>query len=311
MLALAQGALPAPVVVVADPMLLEERVRRLGAGVTITIYDAQRPPRAHLPGQLHVLPAPLGAPAVPGQLNPDNASYVLRTLDVAVRGCLSGEFSALVTGPVHKGNINAAGVLFSGHTEYLAALSAAPCPVMVLTTPGLRVALATTHVPLAKVSGCITQPRLMGILRVLAGDLRRRFSLAHPRILVCGLNPHAGEEGYLGREDADVIVPVVERLRAEGMGVTGPVPADTAFTPSRLEHTDVVLAMYHDQGLPVLKHMGFGQAVNITFGLPFIRTSVDHGTALDLAGTGRADANSLAWALRTALEMIRHGAPVD
>jgi 4-hydroxythreonine-4-phosphate dehydrogenase len=221
-----------------------------------------------------------------------------------VWGCLDGSFDALVTGPVHKGSINDGGLAFTGHTEFLAEL-AGGFPVMMLATPGLRVALATTHLPLAEVPGAITPDRLERVLTVLDSDLRRRFGIVRPRMLVCGLNPHAGEGGHLGREETEIIGPVLERLRAMGMDLVGPLPADTLFTPPRLEGADAVLAMYHDQGLPVLKHLGFGRAVNVTLGLPFIRTSVDHGTALELAGTGRADPGSLEYAFETALEMIR------
>lgn len=249
---------------------------------------------------IELLHVPLRGPCTPGRLDPANAPYVLELLDRAIDGCLDGEFQAMVTAPVHKGVINQAGVPFTGHTEYLAARTAAPLPVMMLTGAGMRVVLATTHLPLKDVSAAVTPQRLEAILRILHDDLRRRFGLAEPNILVCGLNPHAGEGGYLGREEIDVITPTLERLQREGMRLAGPVPADTAFLPERLAGCDAVLAMYHDQGLPVLKHASFGHAVNVTLGLPIIRTSVDHGTALDLAGTGRADAGSLRAALALA-----------
>jgi len=228
----------------------------------------------------------------------------LDTLRTAVAGCMDGTFAALVTGPVHKGIINDAGITFSGHTEFLAQLTRAPHPVMMLATPGLRVALVTTHLPLHAVSAAVTAPRLESTLRVLHHDLATRFGIKAPRILVCGLNPHAGEGGHLGREEIEVIEPVLEKLRSAGMLLRGPLPADTLFLPGNLEQADAVVAMYHDQGLPVLKHMGFGQAVNITLGLPIIRTSVDHGTALDLAGTGRASSASLEAALHAALKLV-------
>jgi 4-hydroxythreonine-4-phosphate dehydrogenase len=250
-----------------------------------------------------VLHVPLAAPSTPGRLDPANASYVLAVLDAATDGCLAGRFDAMVTAPVHKGVINEAGVRFTGHTEYLAERCGAPLPVMLLAGGGLRVALATTHLPLARVSAAITAHRLEGVLRVLDADLRAKFAIAAPRILVCGLNPHAGEGGHLGREEIEVIEPALERLRAQGLHLTGPVPADTAFLPARVAGHDAVLAMFHDQGLPVLKHASFGHAVNVTLGLPILRTSVDHGTALDLAGTGRADPGSLRAALRLAAEM--------
>ena len=250
-----------------------------------------------------ILHVPLAAPVVPGRLDPANARYVLALLDAGIDGCLDGSFDALVTAPVHKGVINDAGIPFTGHTEYLAARCGADLPVMMLVGGGLRVALATTHLPLSQVSSALTAARLEQVIRVLDADLRAKFGCVAPRILVCGLNPHAGEGGHLGREEIEVIEPVLERLRTEGFGLTGPVPADTAFLPERLAGHDAVLAMFHDQGLPVLKHASFGHAVNVTLGLPIVRTSVDHGTALDLAGSGRADAGSLRAALRLAVEL--------
>jgi 4-hydroxythreonine-4-phosphate dehydrogenase len=261
-------------------------------------YDPAAPAR----NRVEVLHVPLAASCQAGQLDPANARYVLGLLDRAVDGCLSGEFAAMVTAPVHKGIINEAGVPFTGHTEYLAARCSTPLPVMMLVGGGLRVALATTHLPLAAVPAALTQPLLEDVLRILDRDLRRMFSIRKPRILVCGLNPHAGEGGHLGREEIEVIAPVLERLQRAGLRLDGPVPADTAFLPERLARTDAVLAMYHDQGLPVLKRAAFGDAVNVTLGLPILRTSVDHGTALDLAGSGRADPGSLVAALRLAAE---------
>ena len=242
---------------------------------------------------------------MPGQMSVANADYVLKTLDVAIDGCLSGEFDAMVTGPVNKAIINDAGHPFTGHTEYLAQRAGVERVVMMLTAGDLRVALATTHLPLAAVPGAIDQRLLEQTLTIIDHDLRRYFGFSQPRIAVCGLNPHAGESGHLGREEIDIISPAIEAMRAKGLSLLGPLPADTAFTPEALKHCDVVLAMYHDQGLPVLKHAGFGKAVNITLGLPFIRTSVDHGTALDLAGTGKANTDSLNEALGSALSMAR------
>ncbi len=292
-------------VVIADSNLLKERAARLDLPLEIVPFEPGSP-RTCADGQLNVLETPLNTPCRTGQLDPANAPYVLASLRRAVLGCLEGEFSALVTGPVHKGNINDAGLPFTGHTEFLASLCNAD-PVMMLAAPGLRVALATTHLPLAEVSREITRPLLGKVLTTLHGDLVGRFNLPDPYILVCGLNPHAGEAGHLGREEIEVITPVLERLRRSGMRLDGPLPADTLFTPPCLERADAVLAMYHDQGLPVLKHMGFGRAVNITLGLPIIRTSVDHGTALGLAGTGRADTGSLYTALEMAAELEAGG----
>lgn len=241
---------------------------------------------------------------MPGKLNVNNASYILKTLDAAIDGCVSGQFTALVTGPVHKSIINDAGIAFSGHTEYLADKTNTEKVVMMLATEGLRVALATTHLPLKDVSAAITHEELMQVARILYRDMQVQFGIQTPRILVCGLNPHAGEGGHLGREEIETIEPVLQQLRTEGMDFVGPLPADTLFTPKYLNHADAVLAMYHDQGLPVLKYKGFGQAVNVTLGLPIIRTSVDHGTALDLAATGKADLGSLRTALSYAIAMV-------
>jgi len=249
-----------------------------------------------------VLPVELAEPVCAGQLNVANSRYVLKTLTKATKGCLDGVFSGMVTAPVHKGIINDAGFTFSGHTEFIAELTGGH-PVMMLATPGLRVALVTTHLPLAEVSGAITRARLRAVSRTLDHDLRTRFGIAEPKIFVCGLNPHAGEGGHLGREEIEIIEPVLDSFRKQGLNLLGPLPADTLFTSKYLDSADAVLAMYHDQGLPVLKHMGFGQAVNITLGLPIVRTSVDHGTALDLAGTGNASISSLQYALQTALTM--------
>ena len=256
-----------------------------------------------LAGAAHIEHVPLARPVTPGKLDAGNARYVLAVLDRAIRGCVSGEFDAMVTAPVQKSVINDAGVAFTGHTEYLAERAHAEHVVMMLVGGGLRVALATTHLPLAEVPRAITAASLGCTLRVLDADLRRRFRIGAPRILVAGLNPHSGESGHLGHEDRDVIAPAIAEARAARIDARGPVPADTLFVPERLKGADAVLAMYHDQGLPVLKYASFGRGVNITLGLPFIRTSVDHGTALDLAGSGRADAGSLREALQLAIEL--------
>ena len=300
---LAQEPWPAELVAIADPALLATRAAALGVPLHLRPFRADAPARPQAAGELSCIAVNLAAPVLPGRLDPANAPYVVETLRRAVAGCQAGELAALVTGPVHKGVINDAGIAFSGHTELLAALAGGH-PVMMLACPGLRVALATTHLPLAAVPAALTREGLERVLCVLHGDLVARFGIAAPRILVCGLNPHAGEGGHLGREEIEVIAPVLDRLRARGFRLEGPLPADTAFVPSRLERADAVLAMYHDQGLPVLKHRCFGTAVNITLGLPLIRTSVDHGTALDLAGTDRADLGSLRAAVTAALDLV-------
>ena len=301
---LAQQAHPDALVAIADPQLLRERATQLGLPLALSEFDPLQPPSPSNSGELCYLPIPLAQTALPGQLNSANGRYVVTTLERAVDGCLAGEFDALLTGPVHKGVINDAGIPFTGHTELLAARSGTQQVVMMLATPGLRVALATTHLPLAEVSDALTRERLERVIRILHQDLQQRFGLREPRILICGLNPHAGEDGHLGSEEITTINPVLEILQNEGMDLIGPLPADTAFVPARLADADAVLAMYHDQGLPVLKHLGFGRAVNVTLGLPFIRTSVDHGTALELAGTGRAELGSLHYALQVAREML-------
>jgi 4-hydroxythreonine-4-phosphate dehydrogenase len=275
------------------------RVAREARGAELVVIGD----RSLLAGAPRVEHVPLARPATPGRLDAANAPYVLAVLDRAVRGCLQGEFAAMVTAPVQKSVINDAGIAFTGHTEYLAERAAAEHVVMMLVGGGLRVALATTHLALAGVPRAITTAGLVATLRVLDGDLRRRFRIARPRILVAGLNPHSGESGHLGHEDADVIAPAVAAARAAGIEASGPIPADTLFVPERLKSADAVLAMYHDQGLPVLKYASFGRGVNVTLGLPFVRTSVDHGTALDIAGTGRADAGSLREALELAIEL--------
>ena len=299
LLTLAQDGFASPLIAIADPQMLAERATLLGFPLQILPPDPLPSP----PGALRVLPVALTAPVQAGALDVRNAAYVLETLRVAVAGCVDGRFAGMVTGPVHKGIINDAGVPFSGHTEFLAEATATPRVVMMLATPGLRVALATTHLPLSQVPAHITPSSLEETLRILHRALCERFGIAAPRILVAGLNPHAGEGGHLGREEIETITPCLERLRAEGFDLEGPLPADTLFTPKHVQKADAVLAMYHDQGLPVLKYAGFGQAVNITLGLPIVRTSVDHGTALDLAGKGGADTGSLRFAIETARGM--------
>ncbi|HRH13265.1 MAG TPA: 4-hydroxythreonine-4-phosphate dehydrogenase PdxA [Azonexus sp.] len=291
-------------VILGDRGLLAERAAAIGLNVALRDFHPENPVDRNCLDLVHI---PLMTPAVAGRLDPANAAYVLALLDRALAGCLSGEFAAMVTAPVHKGVINDAGILFAGHTEYLAEKTGTPLVVMMLagsTGNGpLRVALATTHLPLKQVPAAITRDLLERTLRILNADLRARYELATPRILVAGLNPHAGEGGYLGSEEIEVITPVLEKLRAQGMLVSGPHPADTLFTPPRLAQGDAVLAMYHDQGLTVLKYATFGHGINVTLGLPVIRTSVDHGTALELAGTGGADPGSLFAALAEAERM--------
>ena len=300
---LAQADRANQLIAVSAPELLAERARLLGLPLRLRVWQpgqAVVPSRA---GELWVAPVALARPVVAGRLDSANAGHVLRMLELAVDGCGSGDFAALVTAPVHKGIINEAGIPFSGHTEFFAERTGTPRVVMMLASDQLRVALATTHLPLAEVPRQITRANLDAVLRILHDDLRSKFGLTDPHILVLGLNPHAGEGGHLGREEIDVIEPCLDALRAAGLRLTGPLPADTAFTPKHLEGADAVLAMYHDQGLPVLKYQGFGRAVNITLGLPVIRTSVDHGTALDLAGSGRADGGSLRAALALAEQL--------
>lgn len=293
---------PARLVVLADLDLLEARARQVGLNCRLRAW---MPDVAREAGVLDVLPVTLARASHAGQLDPANAGYVLKLLDRALDGCRSGEFAAMVTAPVHKGVINDAGMKFTGHTEYLAEKTATPQVVMMLAGSGLRVALATTHLALRDVPAAITQSSLERTLRILHTDMGRKYGIEVPRILVAGLNPHAGEGGYLGREEIEIITPVLDRLRAEGMTLIGPLPADTMFTPPMLAKGDCVLAMYHDQGLTALKYATFGHGINVTLGLPIIRTSVDHGTALDLAGTGKADPGSLFEAVGQAIEMAR------
>lgn len=303
---LAQRSEPrAQLVVFSNAELLQQRAAQLGLPLHIVPFDPHAPAQPHQAGTLSVWSMPLANPVQVGRLDTQNAEHVLQMLRSACDGCLEGQFAALVTAPLHKGVINDAGVPFSGHTEFFAERCGGQLPVMMLACPGLRVALATTHLPLSQVPAAITPALLREVLSILQQDLRTKFAIAQPRILVCGLNPHAGEGGHLGREELEIISPTLEQLRSEGLQLIGPLPADTLFTPRHLQHADAVLAMYHDQGLPVLKYKGFGQAVNITLGLPIIRTSVDHGTALDLAGSGRAEVGSLLAAIDCALEMVQ------
>ena len=295
-----------PFVAFADPDVLRRRAEVLGLEVRIRTVGSEIPAsQAIPPGELPVVPIAAPSRVVPGRLDAANSAYVVECIRAAVAACRDRAVDGLVTAPVHKGIINDAGITFTGHTELLADLDGGARAVMMLCTPGLKVALATTHLPLRAVPDAIDSAMLIDVVRVVAHDLCARFAVPAPRIMVCGLNPHAGEGGYLGHEEIDSIAPAVEALRAEGIDVRGPIPADTAFTRERLAGADVVVAMYHDQGLPVLKHAGFGQAVNVTLGLSFVRTSVDHGTALDLAGTGKAEHSSLLSALTLARELTR------
>jgi 4-hydroxythreonine-4-phosphate dehydrogenase len=302
-LATAVAARNHELVCLADATLLEQRAAQLGVRCRLHEY---RPGVAasRAAGELTVLHLPLATPCQAGQLDARNAPQVLALIDRATDGCVSGEFAAMVTAPVQKSIINAAGIAFSGHTEYIAARVGAPLPVMMLVAGTLRVALATTHLPLREVSAAISSDGLVQILQILQRDLRRYWRLAKPHIAVCGLNPHAGEGGYLGDEEQRIIEPALQRARALGIDARGPYPADTLFVPRHLAEIDAVLAMYHDQGLPVLKHAGFGHAVNVTLGLPIVRTSVDHGTALTLAGSGAADAGSLRAAIELAAAIV-------
>ena len=326
---LAQKPVAADLLVVGDPQVLTDRARQLGLPVSLKLVSAEslepqsgnpacagpgEKPEAEHCGEgsvLNVLPLSTSVPVVPGKLEPANASYVLETLKTATSLCLAGKGAGLVTGPVHKGLINEAGFSFSGHTEFLAELCGTDLTVMMLATEGLRVALATTHLPLKDVPAAITSASLTRVIEILHHDLAHKFGIEAPRILVSGLNPHAGEDGHLGREETDTIIPVLREMRAKGWQLEGPLPADTLFTQKYLDNADAVLAMYHDQGLPVLKFKGFGNACNITLGLPIVRTSVDHGTALDLAGTGDINLGSLDYAIAAARNMasIQGGKP--
>ncbi len=304
--ALAQQDWPVELVVCADPALLLARASQLNLPLQLREYQPGKPALAQLAGTLTILPVKTATAVIPGKLDVQNSHYVVETLAKACDGAISGEFSALVTGPVQKSIINDAGIPFIGHTEFFADRSGCPRVVMMLATEELRVALATTHLPLLAVPGAITQASLSEVITILDHDLKTKFGISQPQIYVCGLNPHAGEGGHMGHEEIDTIIPALDALRQKGINLIGPLPADTLFQPKYLQHADAVLAMYHDQGLPVLKYQGFGRAVNITLGLPFIRTSVDHGTALELAATGSADVGSFITALNLAIKMINN-----
>lgn len=302
--ALAQTPHEADLIVAADRGLLEATAHSLGLPLQLLPYEPAEPPAVQPAGTLKLLHLPIRQPVQAGVLDERNAAYVIGMLDRACDGCLSGEFAAMVTAPVQKSVLMEGGYpAFTGHTEYLAQRTDSPLPVMLLLNDRLRVALVTTHLPLAQVPQAITPGRLRDTLRIVHRDLMRHFSLQNPRIAVLGLNPHAGESGHLGREEIEIITPVIEELRSSGLNITGPVPADTAFTKRFLDTVDVIVAMYHDQGLPVIKHVGFGNAVNMTFGLPILRTSVDHGTALSLARSGKADSGSLRAAVALAIDL--------
>jgi 4-hydroxythreonine-4-phosphate dehydrogenase len=300
---LSQQSWPVELIVVADQNLLADRAKQLGVSVMLKTYDAMAEPRPSPAGELIVEPVAMSKPARAGLLDPANAPYVIATLTRACSGCQADEFAAMITGPVHKSVINQGGIEFTGHTEWLAQQTGTAQPVMLLVAEEMRVALATTHIPLAEVPARIQPELIESVCQTLHHGLERQFAIDNPRIAVLGLNPHAGEGGHLGLEDAELIAPALERLRENGMDIVGPIAADTAFVPERLQGFAAVLAMYHDQGLPVLKYAGFGRSVNVTLGLPIIRTSVDHGTALDRAGTGEADAGSLVAAIHLAISM--------
>jgi 4-hydroxythreonine-4-phosphate dehydrogenase len=302
---LVQQSFPVQMVVIASPDLFIERAKLLGIDLTIEIYDPKKTAKAQQAGTITIMPVELAEPCIAGELNSNNGAYVVETLRLACEKNMSGEFDAIVTGPVHKGLINQSGIAFSGHTEYFAGQANCSDVVMMLATEGLRVALVTTHIPLAYVAKAITKERLQKVTRILHHDLIEKFGIADPAIYACGINPHAGEDGHLGREEIEIMIPAFEELRAEGINVIGPLPADTIFQQKYLNEADAILSMYHDQGLPVLKYKGFGSSVNITLGLPFIRTSVDHGTALDLAGKNQADHGSFIEAMRNAIYLTK------
>ena len=301
---LAHQKINANIVILADTDALKTRAKLLKVDIKIKPYIPKKIVGKHQgDGTVYVLDVSLKTQAITGKLNPVNSGVVLQMLTLAAQGCVDGEFDAMVTAPVHKGVINDAGIGFSGHTEFLAELTNTPQVVMMLVGGGMRVALATTHLPLNAISSAITQPHLENTIRILHADLVQKFGISNPRILVAGLNPHAGEGGYLGMEEINIINPVLDKLRLEGMNLVGALPADTMFSQTKLANTDAFLAMYHDQGLPVLKHASFGTGVNVTLGLPIIRTSVDHGTALDLAGKGGVEIGSMLAAIALAIEL--------
>lgn len=302
-IAIAQQPWPVELVIVASKALILDRAKQLNLPITLIDYDAEVDAKPQAKSTLTILDIPLGQPTIAGTLDTNNGAYVVETLTIASDKNMSGEFDAIVTGPVNKGLINKAGVPFSGHTEFFANQANCADVVMMLATKGLRVALVTTHIPLAYVAKAITFERLQKVTRILHQDLKSKFGIESPRIYACGINPHAGEDGHLGREEIEVMEPAFAELRNEGINIIGPLPADTIFQEKYLEDADAILAMYHDQGLPVLKYKGFGSSVNITLGLPFIRTSVDHGTALELAGTGEADSGSMMEAINNAINL--------
>lgn len=306
---IAQQSWPVELVVVASKALIINRAKQLNLPITLIDYDPNEQARPQAKNTLTILDIPLAQPTIPGILDVNNGAYVVETLKVASDKNISGEFDAVVTGPVNKGLINKAGVPFSGHTEFFAHQANCSDVVMMLATKGLRVALVTTHIPLAYVSKAITFERLQKITRILHQDLKTKFGIQSPKIYACGINPHAGEDGHLGREEIEIMEPAFAQLREEGINVIGPLPADTIFQEKYLKDADAILSMYHDQGLPVLKYKGFGSSVNITLGLPFIRTSVDHGTALELAGTGNADSGSMMEAINSAIYLINNSVP--
>jgi len=293
-------------VVVACKKLMQARAEKLGLPLTLIDYDNEADAKPQKAGTITILSVDMADACIPGELNAENGAYVIETLRIASEKNISGEIDAIVTGPVHKGLINQSGIAFSGHTEYFANQANCSDVVMMLATEGLRVALVTTHIPLAYVAKAITAERLQKVTRILNTDLINKFGIKEPKIYVCGINPHAGEDGHLGREEIDVMIPALDELKAEGIKVIGPLPADTIFQEKYLSNADAILTMYHDQGLPVLKYKGFGSSVNITLGLPFIRTSVDHGTALELAGTNLADSGSFIEAITTAIKLANN-----
>ena len=299
---------PAAVTVFGDVDVIRHRSQQLGLDCQIQVVNPDYPPIPHKPGRIDVVNIPCGQPVVAGEGNPANSTQVVRCIDQATDGCLSGVFSAIVTAPVHKALVNDAGIAFTGHTEWIAARCKAPLPVMMLADDRMRVCLATIHMPLSAVPAAITQESLTNILRIMDNDLRSLVGLDNPAIGICGLNPHAGENGYLGMEEIDVIAPAIDKLKQQGMNLAGPLPADTIFTAEYLNEFDAILAMYHDQGLPVIKHQGFGGVVNVTLGLPIIRTSVDHGTAFSLAASGQADASSMQSAIEMAISFSNNRA---
>jgi 4-hydroxythreonine-4-phosphate dehydrogenase len=301
---LVQQGCPQELVAFADTDLLQQRAKLLGLPLELRLFDQHKPPTPLRPGELCVYPIPLNQTCLAGQLDVKNAAYVLDCLDAAIDACVNNHCNAIATGPVQKSVINDAGIPFSGHTEYLAQKTNTDTVVMMLATEEMRVALATTHLPLRDVADAISSDLLHSVIQILAHDLKAKFAINNPKILVCGLNPHAGEEGHLGNEEIDTISPVLHHFETQGLDIVGPLPADTLFTDKHLNSADAVLAMYHDQGLPVLKYSGFGRAANITLGLPIIRTSVDHGTALDLAGKGIADTGSFEVAINMAANML-------